>query len=255
MNETPNKGRLKTLERMFTITKALQELDGARIAELGEYTGLPNSTLHRHLNTLNDMGYVHKEGDTYNIGLRFLDFGEYARNKNEAYKLARSKVKQLADETDERCQFIVEEHGRGVYVHIETGNDAVETNSQLGKRLYLHSTSVGKAILAHLPEHRVEEIIEEWGLPEQTPNTITSRAELFEELERIREEEVAYNLEGNIEGLRSVGVPVFGPDDQVIGALSISGPTHRMKGAKFEETIPELLLGAANELELKIKYS
>lgn len=255
MGKQASEGRVKTIERMFVITDALKELDGARISEIGEYTDLANSTIHRHLNTLNDMGYVVKEGDVYQVGLGFLDIGEYVRNRKKAYQLAESKVQELAEETDERCQFVVEEHGRGVYVHVETGSHAVETNSRIGKKLYLHSTSVGKAILAHLPDQRVDEIVDEWGLPKQTENTITTREELEAELEQIRERGVAYNREGNIKGLRSVGTPVLGPSNQIIGALSISGPTHRMKGTKYEETMPDLLLGAANELELNLEYS
>lgn len=255
MSETASNGRLETVQRLFTIVSALRELDGARITEIGEYTGLSNSTVYRHLNTLNDMGYVVKEGDVYHVGLGFLTVGEYARDRKDAYQLAKPKVEELAEETNERCQFVVEEHGWGVYLHVETGEHAVETDSRVGKRLHLHSTSVGKSILAHLPEHRIEEIIEERGLPKQTPNTITSREALFEELASIRERGVAYNREGNTEGLRSVGVPVLGPDGHVIGALSVSGPTHRMKGKKYEERLPDLLRGAANELELNLEYS
>lgn len=255
MSETTSEGRLETVERLFTIVTALQELDGARITELGEYTGLSNSTIYRHLNTLNDMGYAVKEGDVYHVGLGFLTVGEYARDRKTAYQLAKPKVEEVAAETNERCQFVVEEHGWGVYLHDATGEHAVETDSRVGKRLYLHSTSVGKAILAHLPDHRVEEILERRGLPQQTPNTTTSREELSEELASVRERGVAYNREGNTEGLRSVGVPVLGPDGNVIGALSVSGPTHRMKGEKYEHRLPDLLRGVANELELNLEYS
>lgn len=255
MVEDSTQERVKTIELMFEIVTALQELDGGRISELGEYTGLANSTIHRHVNTLNNMGYVVKEGDVYHIGLGFLNIGEYARTRKEAYQRAKAKVEELADETDERCQFVVEEHGRGVYIHVATGSSAVETNSRVGKRLYLHATSVGKCILAHIPRYRVDEIIEERGLPRQTSNTITSKAELMNELEHVRDVGVAFNDEGNIEGLRSVGVPVTSPDGRIIGAFSISGPTHRMKGEKYEEKIPDLLLGAANELELNLQYS
>ncbi|QLG60313.1 IclR family transcriptional regulator [Halorarum salinum] len=255
MSKEAAEDRVKTIERMFIITDALQELNGARISELGDYTDLANSTVYRHLNTLNDMGYVMKEGDIYHIGLGFLDIGEYARNRKKAYQLAKPKVQELAEATDERCQFVVEEHGRGVYVHVETGSHAVETNSRIGKRLYLHSTSVGKSILAHLPNQRISEIVDKWGLPKRTENTITSREGLKKELHQIREDGVAYNREGNIKGLRSVGTPVLSPSGQILGALSISGPTHRMKGDKYEETLPDLLLGAANELELNLEYS
>lgn len=255
MSENKSGARLEIIERMFTIVTALQELDGARISELSENTGFANSTIYRHLNTLNEMGYVVKEGDIYNVGLGFLDLGEYARTRQVASDLVKPKVKELAEKTNERCQFVVEEHGRAVYIHVATGQHAVETDSRIGKRLYLHSTSVGKSILAHLPESRVDEIIQTWGLPKQTEKTITTRSELNKELQSVREQGVAYNREGNIKGLRSVGTAVLGPGERVIGAISISGPTHRMRDKQYEETMPNLLRGTANELQLNLEYS
>lgn len=254
MSERGNGDGLAVVERTFRVVSALRELNGARVTELAEHTGLANSTVHRHLNTLYGMGYVVKEGDVYDVGLGFLDVGEYARNRKEAYGLARPKVEELAEETNERCQFMVEEHGRAVYVYVATGTNAVTTDARIGNRLYLHTTSVGKSILAHLPDRRVEGILDRWGLPAQTDRSITSREELYEELQRVREEGVAYNRGGNVEGLRSVGCPLLGPDGTVLGAVSISGPTHRMKGEKYDEQLPGLLLGAANEIELKLEY-
>lgn len=246
--------RVKTVGRAFTILNALQDLDGATITEMGRYTGLANSTIHRHLSTLHDIGYVVKEGDVYQLGLRFLDHGEYVRNRKRSHRLAREKVEELATQTKERCQYVVEEHGRGIYVHVVSGQHAVETDSRVGTHLHLHSTSVGWAILAHLPEERVHEILDQWGMPALTENTITDREKLFTKLEQVREENIAYNRGGNVKGLWSVGTPVIGPDDGIVGALSISGPSNRLKGNRFTEELPNLLLGSANELELKLKY-
>jgi DNA-binding IclR family transcriptional regulator len=189
------------------------------------------------------------------MGLSFLRYGEYVQSRKTAFRLAKKKVEEVADETGERCQFLTEEHGRGVYVHISSGRHAVETDSRVGEQVYLHSTSIGWAILANLPRQRVDEIIDQWGLPALTENTVTDRARLLERIARVREEGVAYNRGENVEGLWSVGVPVIGPDGGVVGALSVSGPSHRMKGERFAEELPTLLLGAANELELNLKYS
>lgn len=246
---------VRTVERSFEILDALRELDGAGITELGEYTGLPNSTIHRHLSTLRSQGHVVKENDLYHVGLSFLKFGEYVQSRKLAFRLAKEKVAELAEETDERCQFLVEDNGRGVYIHVSTGERAVETDSRVGERVYLHSTSIGWAILANMPESRVEAILDRWGLPKLTEHTVTDRDELYAGLAQVREEGVAYNREANVEGLRSVGVPVMSPTGEVVGALSISGPTHRMKGERYTEELPNLLLGTANELELNLKYS
>jgi DNA-binding IclR family transcriptional regulator len=256
MTAVDTEGRtVKTTETAFTIIEGLEELDGARVTELADHLGLAASTVHSHLATLYEMGYVVKEGDRYLIGSRFLKLGETAKERKEAYELARPKVKALAEETEERCQFIVEEHGRGVYLHRETGSRAVWTDSGLGKRVFLHSTASGKSVLANLPEERVDAILDRWGLPAQTDNTITDRTELFEELDVIRERGYAVNKEESTDGLRAVGVPVMDGSGDLLGALSVSGPSHRMKGEWFEREIPDLLLGTANELKLNLKYS
>ncbi|WP_227356446.1 IclR family transcriptional regulator [Haladaptatus salinisoli] len=246
---------VKATETTFAIIEGLEELDGARVTELAEHLGLAASTVHSHLSTLYEMRYVVREGDKYQIGSRFLKLGEAAKERKEAFDLIEPKVEELAEETEERCQFIVIEHGRGVYLHRETGSRAVWTDSGLGKRIYLHATAAGKSVLASLPEERVERILDQWGLPALTENTITDRAVLFEELDAIRKQGFAVNKEESTVGLRAVGVPITDSSGRMVGALSVSGPTHRMKGEWFEREIPNLLLGTANELELNLKYS
>jgi DNA-binding IclR family transcriptional regulator len=246
--------QIQTTVRVFTILDALKELEGAGITEIGAHTGLANSTIHRHLSTLCEMGYVVKEGDTYHVGLRFLDIGEFARTRKQVYQLAEPKVEELAAQTEERCQIVGEEHGRGIYVHLASGPNAVHTDSRVGKTLALHATSVGKSIMAELPAERVDDIIDRHGLEPVTEHTITDVDEFKAELDRIRERGYAFNDEGNIAGLRSVGAPVFDADGSVVGALSISGPSHRLKGDWYRHDIPDMLLGAANEIELNLKY-
>jgi DNA-binding IclR family transcriptional regulator len=119
----------------------------------------------------------------------------------------------------------------------------------------LHSVAAGKSILAHMSEEDVWQIIEDRGLPKITENTITDSETLFEELEMIREQGYSVNDQENLDGLKAIGAPILGADGQVIGALSVSGPTHRMKGEYFESELPDLLLGVVNELELNIAYS
>lgn len=242
-------------ETLLSLLEALEVSGGARVTELADKIDMADSTAHSHLSTLKAHGYVVKEGDIYQLGSRFLRFGEYIRNRRDAYELSKPKVKMLAEETGERCQFIVEEHGRGVYLHRETGSQAVWTDSGLGKRIYLHATAAGKALLAAFPNEHVEAIIEQWGIPELTTNTITDPNELRDELVAVQERGYATNREESTDGLHAVGVTVHGGDDEVVGALSISGPSHRMKGDRFEQDIPDLLLGTANELALNIEYS
>jgi DNA-binding IclR family transcriptional regulator len=123
------------------------------------------------------------------------------------------------------------------------------------KPLYLHHLSAGKAILARLPEERVEAIIDKHGLVERTENTITTRAELYDELETVRERGYAYNDGEEVDGLRAVGAAVSGPDGEVLGAISLSGPKSRMRGERFDQGIPQAVKETADVIEFNIKMS
>lgn len=250
-----NRRTLSTTRTSLEVIETLMELDGARVTELSDEMGRAPSTVHSHLATLEEAGYLVKEGDVYALGLEFLELGEYVRRRDDHYSMAKAKVKQLAEETGGRAHFVVEEHGKGVYVYTQSGQNAVETFSREGRRFYLHQSAAGKAIMAYLPRPELRYVVEQHGLPARTDNTITDQDALFEELEAIRERNgVAFNLEEQIRGIRAVGAPIRTSNRTVVGGLSLSGPTHRLKGERLEEEIPEAVLGTANELELEIEY-
>lgn len=242
-------------QTLFDIVEYVHRAEGASLSAAANDLDYAKSTIHRHLSTLEHCGYVVRDGDTYRIGLRFLELGEQARNRHRAYQLAREKVDELAAETDERAQFIDEEHGDAVYIHRALGDHAVRTDPGLGRRIPLHATSAGKALLAFMDDEEVDRIFDQTTFDDLTNHTITDPTELHDELDSIRERGYAFNREENLAGLHAVGVPVRGPDGSVVGALSVSGPSHRLTGEWFEEELPTLLLGAANELELNVLHS
>lgn len=254
-NAVNEPGTVKSVQRAMQIVEEIRERNGARVTELAEEFGVAKSTIHGHVSTLTEAGYLVKEGEEYQIGTLFLRLGEHARTRRHEYTMAADKVEELADRSEERAQFAIEEQGRIVFLYRELGSHAVHTGTEIGRRRYLHTSSAGKVILAHTSSERVDEIIDRWGLPEVTENTITDEEELHRELEEIREQGYAVNMEENIEGLRAVGAPVRTNDGDVIGGLSISGPTHRLKGDRLHSELADLVRGEANELELNITYS
>lgn len=253
MKNEANKPVTTTLTS-FDILEHIHQSDGATTTEVANGNDLAKSTAHRHLLTLRDAGWLVKEGTEFHLSLRFLELGNHAQSRKPAYDLVKPKLEQVAKVTGERCQFIIEENGYGVYLHTALGDHAVRTDSGEGRRVFLNIISAGKAILANLEEDRVREIIEMHGLPEATPNTITEEEELFEELREIRERGYATNHGESTEGLRAVSVPVTDPGEAVIGALGVSGPKHRLSHERIEEELVDFLLGVVNEIELDIKY-
>lgn len=246
---------VQATQTSIEILETLNELDGAGVTRLADELNLPKSTVHNHLNTLRGAEYVVRRGETYDVGLRFLKLGEYSRNRMKIYEKAYPEVVNLAEQTGELANLAVEEYGRGVYLFLKQGEQAVQLDTYAGMQVHLHCTALGKAILAHLSEERVEEIIEERGLPKRTPQTITDSEELFDELAEVRERGYAYDQQERLSGLRCIAAPVTMQDGDVAGAISVAGPTSRMQGERYREEIPELLLDAANVVELNMTYS
>ena len=256
MNAAEMDDTVEAVDRSLRIIEVLRERDGAGVTEIADDLGWAKSTVHTHLRTLQENEYVVREGDEYVLGFRFLDLGEYVKYRKPAYSAVEPKIEELAERTDKRVQFITSEHGYAIYVRIAEGQHAVSTGSQLGRRrLMLHASAAGKAILAHLPEEDVEEILDRRGLPAHNENTITDRDELAEELEAVRERGFAFNYEEHIKGLRAVAAPVLSADGEVEGSVSVAGAARRMQGEWFESELPELLLGVVNEIELDLAYA
>jgi DNA-binding IclR family transcriptional regulator len=255
-NGVVSSGRtVKSVDTLFSILEYLKENDGAGVTELSQELGLSKGAVHRYLRTLVENGYAVTEDGTYRLGLRFLDFGAHVRQRNRFNEYIEPKVEQLADQTGERAQYLVEEHGVGIYLFRESGENAVKTDARVGKVVNLHTTAAGKAILAHLPEEKVEEILDRHGLIERTERTISDPDDLRASLADIRERGYALNRDEHVMGLWAAGVAIRDKDNRVLGGLSVSGPTTRMRERIENEEIQQQLLGVANEIELNIRYS
>ena len=246
---------VKTAKTTFQILEEMKERNGATVTELSEAFDLSKSSIHNYLSTLTEDGYVVKDGKQYRVGLRLLDLGGHARRRERICDVAKDEIANLAKETGELANLLIEEQGRGVYLRRDQGANAVKTDSYIGQRVALHNTGLGNAILAHLPRERVEEILDRHGMEKTTENTITDREELFEELAEIRERGVAFDDEERVKGLRCVAVPIVNNDDVVEGAISVSGPTSRFGETRFREELPEKLASVANVIELNITYA
>jgi len=246
---------VKSVETAFRILGALMELEGAGSSELASYLDMPKSTAYNYLSTLHQEELVVKEGSTYRLGIRFLEYGAYARQITNIFEIAKPEVDDLAESTGELANLMIEEHGRGSYLHRARGEDAVQVEAHVGTRVPLHSTGMGKAILAHLPEERIEEILDTHGLTKATPNTVASREELFDELNRIRDQGIAFDDGERIPGLRCVAAPILSNNGRVLGAISVSGPSNRVGGDYWEEELAQQVLEKVNVIELNVTYS
>jgi DNA-binding IclR family transcriptional regulator len=254
-----SKGKTRTIEAVHKTCRILDELyerRGAGVTRIAEALDLTKSSVHGHLATLEQHEYVTQEADgTYRLSMRYLAMAEQVKDRVCDYDVLTAEVDRLAEAAGEVAQFATEEHGRLTYLYKARGEDAVETRSRVGSREYLHSTGLGKAILANLPEDRVRTLLARHGTPRRTPNTVTDVDALLRELAAVRERGYAIDDEENIEGLRCAATPVHGADGSVVGALSVTGPASRMRGDRLRSELPDLLSQAANVIEINCKFS
>lgn len=252
---TNPENKIGATEKAVRILDALERLDGAGVTELADHLGVSKGTVHNHLSTLEEHEYVVNSNGTYRLGLRLFEMGQYTRREQELYRVAKPEIDKLAAETGELANLMVEQHGRGCYLYISRGEHAVKLDTQVGTRQYLHTSALGKAILAHMPASRRDAVLDRHGLPEKTPNTVTDRAKLEAELAEIRERGVAFDGEERAEGIRCVAAPILGTDDVLRGAVSVSGPASRIKDEHLEEEIPETVTNTANVIDINLTYS
>lgn len=247
------KYEVKAGTKLFNIIETVQELDTPTLTAISDHLDFPKSTVHNHLETLKENGYLLEHDGKYQLTLKFLDHGIHAKQNLDIANVVSPTLEQLSEDTNEAAWLMVEERGYVVGIEKKLGERAVQTTGRIGRHTRFHYHAPGKAILAHLPEERTDEILRKRGLPAKTEHTITDYSAVMDELEEVRDRGVAFDIGEAIAGIRSVAAPVV-CDGTVEGAIAVVGPKNRLRGDKFRKEIPDMLSGAANEVELRLMY-
>ncbi|MCI2253337.1 IclR family transcriptional regulator [Domibacillus sp. PGB-M46] len=209
---------------------------GLGVTEIANGMDINKSSVFRTLATLEQYGYIeqHKETGRYRIGYAFLEVSSRLLESLDVRSEAQDVLRQLEAETNEVVHLVVYDRGEVVYIEKLDGHEALRMHSKVGRRAPVHCTSVGKAILAHLPQSEVNDILERRGLPVHTDYTITTEEAYLAELARVREAGYALDLEENEPGIRCIAAPVFDHHGAIAAAVSISGPTLRMTDERLK---------------------
>ncbi|MEW2356574.1 IclR family transcriptional regulator [Spirillospora sp. NPDC029432] len=227
---------VRSLERAFELLEHLADAGGEMaLSELTEVSGLPMPTIYRLMRTLVNRGYVRQEpSKRYALGPRLIKLGEGAGRLLGSW--ARPALTRLVDEVGETANMAILEGDEAVYVAQVPSRHSMRMFTEVGRRVRPHCTGVGKALLSQLPERRVREILGRTGMEPQTPNTFTDPDALVAELARIRERGYAVDDEEQEVGVRCVAVPL--PGAPALTALSVSGPSARMKPETVDDVVP-----------------
>lgn len=220
---------------MSSLTKALRLLEAFTlerpelgITELGQALGLPKSTVHRIVSELEASGYVRQVPRTgkYRLGTRLWELGSVAVASQELRRAARPYLEELAARTGETINLVVLDDADALYVDEIQSRQPVRAHSYVGTRAPAHCVATGKSMLAWTPAALDRR--EQLGLSRFTPQTIVERVELERELKLVREQGYAVNREEWRPDVCAVAAPVRDHTNQVVAALGVSGPAHRL---------------------------
>ena len=237
MRKKPNQP-VKSLDRALNILEIVASAEGPLgVTEISQKADLHKSTVYRILDTLHYRGYISQkqENEKYSTGLKLFELGSLAINELDLQSTAKPYLKELKNLTEEAVHLGVLDDGEIIYIEKVESPKTITMRSKVGKRVYAHSTSLGKAILAFSSNDLVDSIIESKGLPQKTSNTITNEKDFKMELKAIRKQGYAIDDEENEEYIRCLAGPIFNHKGEVSAAFSISGPAIRLTLDKVEE--------------------
>jgi DNA-binding IclR family transcriptional regulator len=237
---------LASVDRALGLLDALAELpSGARVGELAQRTGINQSTVSRLLGTLMARGFVDRDDATarYRLGLRLVAYADAVLAGLDVRTVARPHLESLVAQTGETATLSVPGETQPFTIDFVPSPSNVASRAELGRPSVTHATVTGKLLLAYgpLPLDRLgPEPYERF-----TDRTLTTSAELAQEVERVRSEGVAYGREEREPGLNAVGAPILGREQALVAMLSIQAPASRLPVRRMP-SLASLLRDAAN---------
>lgn len=238
------------LAKGLNLLDALAEYpDGAGVSELAREVRLPVSTVHRLLATMVQLGFVSFHGNRrqYSLGLKVFELSHRVALVRDLSEVALPVMRKVTEATGEPTLMSVRDGLEMIYVERVDGPSRIQIRGSVGGRGPLHCTSLGKALLAFLPDGEREGVLRELHLTKRAPNTITETSDLREELALTKDRGYAVADEEHEEGVLAVGLPVMNSRGWPVAAICVAALAFRSSLEELKGYLP-LLHDAASEI-------
>ncbi|WP_423834703.1 IclR family transcriptional regulator [Streptomyces manipurensis] len=231
-------------EKSLRVLEAVAAPGGPhRLTDLAVAAAVPKSTAFRVLASLTAQGFVRTGAEgRYGVGPRLRLLSALVGGGEPA---SIGRVLGELQRTTGQTVHLALHHGEAVtYIRKVEGDQPVRTASRIGMSMPLHSTAIGKSVLAHLPDAEVRALTAATGLPRRTPNTLTTAAALHEELAAVRARGCALDDEENEPTIRCIGAAVLGPSGRPVGGVSVTTVAPLVPRAEIEAYGPAVRAAA-----------
>jgi IclR family KDG regulon transcriptional repressor len=247
---------IQSVERALKILDLFDEHKSElKITEISEKMGLHKSTVHSLLKTLQLYSYIDQnpEDGKYRLGLKLAERGSLIINNMDIRKTARKYLLDLSAKTGQTVHVGILDGREGVYIDKVEGEQSIIRYSRIGRRLPLHSTAIGKVLLAYQQPNEIELLLKDYQYQYQTANTIINESFFRNEIEKVKQQGYAVDDQENEQGVRCAAVPIFNGKGQVLAAISISTLISRVNDQELLIFI-DLLKTSCQELSEQMKY-
>ncbi len=244
------------VERTLLILEAVAQREGGMSnADFSRKLKIPKSSASYILRTLEQHGYLRRdrEDSKYRLGMKVVSLSRAALSGMDVREVALPIMRHLVDHIHITTHLAILDHTEAVYVEKVEPQSFIRMDTWIGRRMEVHSTAVGKALLAYLDPKEQESILRQRGLKKLTPHTITSLPKLMREFERVRQLGYAVDDEENSVGARCVGAPIFNSQGEVEASIASTGAI----GTVTRDDVPriaEALKDAARRISYHLGY-
>lgn len=240
------------IDKAMLIFKCLSQAGKATFTEIQKGVGLPKSTTSSLLASLLAHGLVKIERSHYSLGLLWYELGSKVEEELDIKKIALPALTRLRDKTMLTCHLGVLEGTAAIYVLKLESPSAIVIRSWIGRRLSLHSSGLGKALLAWLPDDQLDKILPDIVFERRTAATITDVEKFREELALTRRRGWAHDNAEDHDGVYCISAPIVDRSDKVIAAISASGVSSQITGENTPDLAREV---AATAREISEHYA
>ena len=244
------------VERALAMLEAVAlESEGLSNAEISRKLQIPKSSASYILRTLEAQSYLTRDAQSgkYRVGLKILSLSRGALSGLDVRGVALPSMRHLTHQTGLTCHLAILDGPDAVYVEKVEPEGFIRMDTWVGRRMRVHATSVGKALVAHITQDRLEEILSKSGMEKRTSRTITTLPRLLKELEKVRLQGYAVDDEENNLGARCVGAPVFNDRGVIEAGLGLSGTTQQVSPHTMPRIL-EALKDAARHISMGMGY-